>query len=347
MTVIKVATQEDIQTFLNSIASYEYIRRDGCLVLEPFCIYLAESFYLDGLTDVAPNPNDVYQLLIEIMQGTIGDIETNKSIRREAVKDWDESLRNMFPDKMMTCISIKGLIHVSHTWIYEIGHSLMALPEPAKDAKYFHWVDENWAVIHAFINGYHNSLHSFLKEIDKQGILQTGYSTYEALHLANTMEYSFEDATSVLKSRQSAYQAALNKIEKAIKDRYFLEAIVLVENLISNCIFNYLYNENKEFQNNSFNSLLIFILEKCPELGDNELRLFKEVNAWRKKRNAAVHGFISTNSNNIIQSLESFENASEITADRGKDYCKLIISWYESKSVNFIKHEFPANRIVN
>lgn len=49
------------QDFLNEIANYQYIRDDGRLLLEPFCVYLSHCFGFDGILEQSPDPNAMYK----------------------------------------------------------------------------------------------------------------------------------------------------------------------------------------------------------------------------------------------------------------------------------------------
>ncbi len=225
-----------IQSFLNDIASYKFIREDGNFVLEPFCIYLIEALIADEVTEKIPYVSDVYYLLMDVMRETIGAQMFEQYITRESINNWDSSHPVEFPKDEMTCIHISGLIQVSHIWISEIGYFSMEIPEPEKAEKYYHWVDENWTLTNAFITRYHDAVFTFLKNEDQKRIKEVGYSKFEALHLSKNKNCTFDEAVNILKSRHKTYLAALLKIQSAIRDGYFLEAIVLQENLISNCL---------------------------------------------------------------------------------------------------------------
>lgn len=341
---MNTAEQQGRQAFFDEVSNYQYIREDGRLILEKFCVYLSHCFGFDGILELSPQPRDVYMLLIDIIRERLGDEEARKKIQLQNIADWRPELINIFPEKYMTCIHVGALGLVSHDWIYEIGHTLMGIPDPEEPGKYFAWAKEEWLAVHTFINGYHNGLMSFQKRFDKEGINQKGYSLFEALHLARTKDIDFDDAVRQLKARHDAYQAALNQISMALKDGYYLEAIALEECLISNCLFNFLDGMGAKLSNPSFHTLLKELSDKQDSAYEYPRELVGELDKWRKARNNAIHGFITASSAELDSSRTSFHESAKATATLGEEHCKAIVSWYEGECVNFVRHEFPQEQ---
>lgn len=338
--------QQKRQAFFDEISQYPYIRQDGRLVLEPFCVYLSHCFGFDGILDLSPQPRDVYMLLVELIRERLGVEEAKKKIQFQNIADWRPELAYIYPEKLMTCIHVGALVMVSHDWICEIGHSLMGIPKPEEPGKYFAWAKEEWVAVHTFINGYHNAFISFQKEFDREGISKSGYSLFEALHVARAKGIDFGEAVSQLKARHSAYQAAIDQITKALQDGYYLEAIALEECLISNCLFNFLNGIGSKLSNPSFHTLLKEVSNRQGTACDYPRELLDELDIWRKARNIAIHGFISSTSVELDHSRANFHESVKATALSGEGYCKAIVSWYEVECVNFVRHEFPREHKV-
>lgn len=336
--------QQGRQAFFDEITNYQYIREDGRLVLEPFCVYLSHCFGFDGILELSPQPRDVYMLLIDLIRERLGDEEAKNKIQFQNIADWRPGLSYIFPERHMTCIHVGALVLVSHDWIYEIGHTLMGIPNPAVPGKYFSWVKEEWLAVYTFINGYHNAFMSFQKEFDREGIRRNGYSLFEALHVAQVKNIDFDEAVSMLKTRHDAYQAALEQIAKALQAEFFLEAIALEECLISNCLFNFLDGIGAKLSNPSFHTLLKEICNKEAFAYEFPRELLGDLDKWRKARNNAIHGFVSSRSAELDLSRVNFRESTKVTAIRGEDYCKSVVSWYEVECVNFVRHEFPREQ---
>lgn len=335
------------QDFLNEIANYQYIRDDGRLLLEPFCVYLSHCFGFDGILEKSPHPNAMYELLVELVYEKFDDEMAKRYIQIRPIVDWTPDMEFIYPDRLMTYVHISALVHVSHEWIYHIGHSLMQIPESQQTSKYFDWVKEEWIAVHGFINGYHNAFSIFQKEIDRRGIRDKGFSLFEALHLSRNRDIDFDAAKDILRSRHDSYQAALTRVGQSINDGYFLEAITLEECLISNCLFNYLSNTGTKLDNPSFKQLLTAIRKSIIGYDGLAISLFKEIDVWRMARNKAIHGFITATNDTLNQPRESFNRLTEATAKEGKILCESVVSWYELECVNFIPHQFPSRVAVH
>lgn len=338
--------QQQRQDFLDEISRYQYIRKDGRLVLEPFCVYLSHCFGFDHILELSPQPRDVYMLLVEIIRERLGDEEARKKIQFQDIADWRPALAHIYPERVMTCIHVGALAMVSHDWIYEIGHSLMGIAEPEQPEKYFSWAKEEWLAVHTFINGYHNAFLSFQKEFDREGISKSGFSLFEALHVARAKDIDFDEAVNQLKARHSAYQAAIYQITKALQDGYYLEAIALEECLVSNCLYNFLNGIGCKLSNPSFHTLLKEVSDRQGAARVYPRELLGELDKWRKERNIAIHGFISSTSAELDFSRTNFHESVKATALSGEEYCKAVVSWYEIECVNFVRHEFPREHKV-
>lgn len=326
--------------FLEFIKDYEYINEQGRLDLEAFCVYLSICFSCDGVLDKSPQPRDMYNLLIEILNEHSSDDDMSLWVQTQKLVDWTPEVAHMYPDKYRTYIHIAGLVHTMHYWVYEIGHSLMGIPEPKTRGKYFNWVDVEWVFVHTFINGFHNFHTSLLKGIDEKGVKERGYSLFEALHKSTNSNVDYDEAINELKIRSSAQNKAIKRIDKAIDAEFYLEAITLEENLISNCLFNYLKSKNKHFKNPSFQKLL----KECKELTIDASEIIDNVNTWRAKRNTAIHGFVESEINSLSESERDFLSFAKDTSVEGRDFCQLICDWYVKQSINFISTEFETKQ---
>ncbi|WP_220427477.1 hypothetical protein, partial [Klebsiella pneumoniae] len=88
-------------------------------------------------------------------------------VQTQKIIDWKPGHAYMYPNKYRTCIHVAGMVPVLHHWIYNIGHTLMEIPEPDKTGKYFEWVSRDWTFVFTFINGLHEFFYNYLKAFDK------------------------------------------------------------------------------------------------------------------------------------------------------------------------------------
>ncbi|MDB9744158.1 hypothetical protein OAA91_01375 [Fibrobacterales bacterium] len=332
--------QEDRQEILEDLRRYEYINSDGYLILEPFGVYLSHCFGFDGILEISPQPKDVYDLLIQRINEKFSAEDVSRYVKIIGFNENTTVDLWIYQDKRMTLIHISALIQVTHDWIHDIGHILMEIPRPGDSPKYFYWAKEEWTAVFQFINGYHNFFSEYQKKIDLGGIEKSGFSAFEALYLSIDQDIDYAQAIKILKSRHEAYQAALKQIRRANESEFYLEAITLIENLISNCIYNYLRGNDKKPNNSTFHILIQEVLTLNKGVDDDVKELFKDVDIWRKGRNKSVHGFVKTKSDGLTQSYTEFLQLSKKTAKEGESFCKRVVSWYEKECINFFKHEF-------
>lgn len=341
---VHLEEQQNRQAFLDEISNYQYISEDGWLILEPFCVYLSHCFGFDGVLELSPQPRDVYTHLLDLIRERMGDDEVKRKVQFQKIADWRPDLAYIYPERLKTCIHAGALVLASNDWIYDIGHALMGIPQTEEPVKYFAWAKEEWLAVHTFINGYHNAFSSFQKRIDRENISSRGFSLFEALHVALVKNIAYEEAVILLKDRHESYQAAMDQASNALQDGYYLEAIALEECLISNCLFNFLDSSGTKLSNPSFHTLLKEILDTEASAYDFPSELLGNLDKWRKARNKAIHGFISSRSSEIAVSRENFHELIKETAIQGEGYCKSVVSWYEVECVNFIRHEFPLKQ---
>ncbi|MBE1426126.1 hypothetical protein H4684_002787 [Desulfomicrobium macestii] len=333
--------QELRQTFFNHICSYPQFREDKYFTLEFFCVYLSYCFGFDGNIDISPKPNDVYDLLIDAIIEEFGIEKTSKLVKRQKISNWRSELESFFPEKTQTLIHISALVIVADRWIYRIGHELMNLPEPNNPTKYFSWVQDDWIATYTLINNFHNQLWSLCKEIDKESHGKNRYSIFETIYLSIKTDKTFEESKEYIIKRNELIDKTTEKVKKSINDKYYIEAITLSENIIKNVIYNHLTNTNQ----NPFGLNFSKLIEKSILIEKNniDINLFKKIDKWRKFRNKCVHENINSCYDGELTDTHLHEEELQKTANYGLQLCEESISWYKSKCVKYLVHEFPQD----
>jgi HEPN domain-containing protein len=331
------------ELFYEFIKNYEYIKDNGRLDLEAFCVNLSTCFACDNILELSPRPRDMYDLLIQMLSDHAQSDEMSLWVQRQNLIDWEPIHSNMYPDKYRTYIHIAGLIKVLPHWIYNIGHTFMEIPEPDKPGKYFAWVKQDWTFVYTFINGFHNFFFNYLKDFDKSTSSKSGYSLFETLHKSKSEDMDFDEAGENIKRRNNAQKYALDRVEKAIESGFYLEAVTLSECIISNCLYNYLEAKGITLSSYNLNKLIKLSKDKL----DNQLDLMDELDVWRAQRNKAVHGFVESSIENMTTSQDEFMQFSKSAAEKGHELCKKTFEWYLSCAVNFIKTSFKSSEKSN
>ncbi|HDG7594502.1 TPA: hypothetical protein PCI71_005128 [Klebsiella pneumoniae] len=324
------------ERFYEFIKNHEFINNSGRLDLEAFCVNLSMCFNCDGVLEQSPHPDSVYELLIYLLSNYATKDEMDLWVQTQKIIDWKLGHAYMYPNKYRTCIHVAGMVPVLHHWIYNIGHTLMEIPEPDKTGKYFEWVSRDWTFVFTFINGLHEFFYNYLKAFDKNISRKSGCSLFESLHLASNNDVNFDDAAEMVKKRNDAQGKALARIEKSILSGFYLEAIVLSECVISNILYNYLEAKDTKLQSHSLNKLIKLMRDKY----EGDVELLNELDRWRVQRNKAVHGFVESSIEEMGINQEQFLEFSKSASEKGLELCKMTFDWYLSCAVNFIETKF-------
>lgn len=138
--------------------------------------------------------------------------------------------------------------------------------------------------------------------------------------------------------RYELFKSVLSRINQSCQDGYYLEAITLIESLISDRLESYLsfvLGDNIGFQNlgtliNHFES------KKNQEKIDNELKevVLNNVNDWRKKRNKVLHEMAKIDFNNQLTWEQKCQDLNEI-AENGLNVFRKI----DKRLANLRKNE--------
>lgn len=330
------------QDFFDYIRNYKYINEQGRLDLELFCCLLSSCFFLDGIRELSPNPRDVYNLLIECLEEFNEYNEQDNWVQYQKLSDWTPYWGRYYPDKIRTYIHVIGLLYARELWIYHIGHELIGIPKADNDKKYYGWVKEEWTFVHTFIDGFHNFFWELQKNMDRESIKKNGYSIFEAFHKSITEDIDLDDAVKSVKDRHIHHEEGIHRIQLAIDEGFYLEAITLEECIISNYLNNFLRAKKVNLPKPTFAALLGKIKSKKFLKTEDHFELFKKINRWREQRNTAIHGFVTSRESATNSSLDSFISFAKSTAEDGIDHVLQVKQWYNNECVDYLEHKFPS-----
>lgn len=337
-------SKEDCVIFGEGLNNYLYLNEGGWLDLENFCVTLATCIYHDnvGLEEFA-RPENFHELIIKIIRGRGTEAMLKRWVRFQNITDWLPKHAFLYPNRQRTCIHMGVLVLYSADWISLIGSDVFYIPDEEWRSEYFGWVKEDWHFTYMFLSGFHDALYTFAKKTDLKWFSEGSISSFEALHLCRREDISYDDAGKMLEIRNQAWSKATIKISKAIADGYFLEAITLSENFISNLLYNYLLSKGLVGKYLNFNSLIQKARPFFEKPEDAEL--IEKVDVWRRHRNDAIHNFILSSIDDLVKNTDALTVVSSDTASSGEGLVKLMLQWYRSSAVNFIEHNFKKSRL--
>lgn len=340
---MQILNAEDRQVIQEGIANYEYINKQGRLDLEAFCRTLSACFDWDGVLHLSPNPSDIYLLLVKIIRQTTAEAQANKWIQLQRLVDWTPEVAQTYPNKHRTYIHAAALALHWSAWISEIGYGLMDIPQASGPVKYYNWVKEEWFFTHMFIEGFHNKVTDLFIEMDRESITERGFSLVEALHKSLKEDVDYLASANSLQLRNSTKINAIERIRTAMDARFYLESIALEECLISNCIANFLNAKGGKNDESSLFKLVERMHGRIATASPEITSLFREIDKWRKDRNTAVHGFITSSISDFVKSENTFIAFSRTTAETGLGLCERVTKWYDDESVRFVPMRFPPD----
>jgi hypothetical protein len=131
------------------------------------------------------------------------------------------------------------------------------------------------------------------------------------------------DTTGVGKRRHDLYANVLNKINQAVNEGFYLEAVTLLESIISDRLES-ICNEHNENNDNAFKNLgTLIISSRTFVLSKTWLDVINRLDKWRDKRNRVLHEMAKMEEGDLSTFEERYNNCKS-HAETGKKLLKEI-----------------------
>lgn len=299
------------QEFYNFVSQYEFFK-EGQLDYYAFCVYLAECLSRDNKLKVN-NPNMLGQLFIDIVSES-SDAPSwfqkipNAGIPREAF--------HVYPNGELLLIHASAFIEYIHQFVWTIGDRLLDVDKANDDDYFAFWLYSSDIYSYAFLRKLFQEIRELTKEVDHSGVLKAG--------MQNVSLAAEKDLTNNLIVKDSITEIAISRIEKAIGDGYYLEAIALAESILSDRLALYLHHNGDKSDSKNLHKLVATSIEF------NRLELFEEIDCWRQKRNKSIHGLVRLSPYENHMGIEEFDAMSADTANKGYKLVQQTESWFEN-----------------
>jgi hypothetical protein len=131
--------------------------------------------------------------------------------------------------------------------------------------------------------------------------------------------------------KYKAYKYSFQRMNSALKARFFLEAVMIEESILSDRLLSVLVKNNllsaKEMT--SFSSFS-FLIKKSREL-PIPFNQLAELDAWRMKRNRVAHAIAKSQPGEPTITTSAFRELAEDTAKQGKYLCDAVKKWSRQK----------------
>jgi hypothetical protein len=131
-----------------------------------------------------------------------------------------------------------------------------------------------------------------------------------------------------------SYKEAWTRIKLAKEEGFYLEAVTLVESIISDRLSSHLHGTKKLKEGSkrppSF-SELISTWRDSVKSQDNVVELATKVDSWRRERNILIHGMVKSMPGTPTQHPEDFLSLAENAATTGEELAKKVCRWHKKE----------------
>jgi hypothetical protein len=135
------------------------------------------------------------------------------------------------------------------------------------------------------------------------------------------------------KSKYFSYKAAWERINIAMEAGFHLEAITIEESIISDRLLSYIIGVAPNSKVHARSGLGELISQWRKHAGASLMKLDgkdlgKAADAWRVKRNTAVHGLVKSSPGTPTMQPDDFFELARLTAEEGKILAREIQNWH-------------------
>lgn len=321
--------------FNRELSVYDFKLSNGYLEVNTFAGMLRTCMMRDGIAS-PPSVADIVDLLGAIARDKVP----------QSVPYWSEieveparHSKEVYPRNLCEIIHVAALTLVRELWIYNIGTETPSSVQ-CDESGYMGWTRPEWIFTRTFILRFHHQAIQIEIDSDRFGAKANGYSNFEALHVAVKQNIQFDEAVRQLKSRNLGFANAISRVDSALDAGFPLEAIVVVESLISSCLHHFLLSCGVARPPEALFGLIAKVNE-CGSIAQKfPTKLLDEVNRWRRSRNSAAHRFVARDPMEMISGQETFLKEARKTAIIGREIALKVSQWFHEESFYFLKTDF-------
>ena len=131
-----------------------------------------------------------------------------------------------------------------------------------------------------------------------------------------------------------SYKAAWERIKSANEAGYYLESVALCESIMSDRLISYITGVSGKSL--SLTTPFATIIKEWKKYSDPfSWGAYKDlpdaVDAWRKKRNDVVHGFVKSNPGTPTERVESVLDGAKDAAVEGCSLARAVCAWHKQQ----------------
>lgn len=222
----------------------------------------------------------------------------------------------VYPEGKTLMLHPSIVITIIHEFISAIGHHVLNI-ENGSEYLYSYWIKKDNIYTFAYFDRF---FRQFTKLISKVGDFKERLIN---LHLSTKHNINHVDIESILGEKEGRYNEMKDRIDTALSQKFYLEAIVLEESSISDRLAMALFVQGVKAGSKNFSDLI----DQCA--GDLPSDLRKELHQWRKDRNKVVHGLVRSSPLEKLIDIETLRQLTEQTAAQGMELNNTVNAWFE------------------
>ncbi|KZS22204.1 hypothetical protein BMY_0020 [Wohlfahrtiimonas chitiniclastica] len=249
----------------------------------------------------------------------------------------DVNSYHIYPVGETVLIHPAVLIRFIHEFIYAIGDELLEMPNETDGKLYSYWIKKEDVYTYAFLDKF---FRDFTKILSRIGIFK---DSLISLQLTGKHEINFVDIARIVGAKEGRYNDMKDRIDMALSQKFYLEAIVLEESSISDRLAMALFVRGVQAGSKNFASLI----GQCADDLPSELR--QELDQWRGNRNKAVHGLVRSSPLEELIDIETLDQLTEQTAVQGVELNNTVNAWFEDLimyEMNPYRFRVPDAKVV-
>lgn len=128
-------------------------------------------------------------------------------------------------------------------------------------------------------------------------------------------------------AKADSYREAWTRINKSIDAGFYLEAVTIVESIISDRLLSYAWSECPNAE--GFNGERTHFYNLINALPDESLKV--KLHAWREQRNRVVHAAAKSFPGTPTEDVDEFLGRAKSTADEGRQLAREVSNWHKKE----------------
>ncbi|HHC6593922.1 TPA: hypothetical protein ACN4AN_003914 [Vibrio parahaemolyticus] len=302
---------EEQQAQLESRKHYTFFK-DGYIDGYSFAFGLFESLWLDGF-DVK-NPTDLLNALCLFIED---EHVEQKKVFETHINDMTPEAYAMYPEGKTILFHCTFFLHNIHNYISHIGEGVIQIPRTERDILYSWWLKRENVYTYTYLDTF---MKQFTEILDSMPSFR---SIVMNLHISRHIPDEEFSAYSTLIKKEERSKNIVERINEAINQEFYLEAIALEESCISDRLSLVLYSKGRKAGTKSF----VKLIELCNEFLPKNLK--RDLDSWRKERNRSIHNLVRSSPLEEMIDLEELDLLSAHTAKSGLKLLDGVNIWFE------------------